>query len=76
MLFSVVLDSEVIDNNRALYWSPFVLPKTRYKFALVVSVFIEPFFQELIGEQYHLWEPVHDFDGGNVDGAVSGYDVL
>ena len=50
MLFFVVLDSEVIDNNRKLYWSPFVLPKARDKFAFVVSVFIEPFFQDLIGD--------------------------
>ena len=48
MLFALILDYEVIDNKRELYWSPFVLPKARDKFALLVSVFVEPFFQELI----------------------------
>ena len=49
MLFALVLDSKVTDNKREVYWSPFVLPKARDKFALLVSVFIEPFFQDLIG---------------------------
>ena len=49
MLFSVVLDSGVINNKTELYWLPLLLPKAREKFAWVVSVFIEPFFQELIG---------------------------
>ena len=50
MLFALVLDSGVVDNKCKLYWSPFVLPKARDKFALVVSVFIETFFKYLIGK--------------------------
>ncbi len=50
MFFANVFDAEIIDNQCELYWSCVVLPKSRYQFALLVSVFVETFFKEFVGQ--------------------------
>ncbi len=50
MFFANVFDVEVIDNQCELYGSCVVLPKARYQFALSVSVFVEAFFEEFVGQ--------------------------
>ncbi len=43
MFFANEFDPEVINNQCELYRSCVVLPKSRYQFALLVSVFVETF---------------------------------
>jgi hypothetical protein len=50
MFFANVFDAKIIDNQCELYGSYVVLPKSRYQFALPVSVFVEAFFDEFIGQ--------------------------
>ncbi len=50
MFFTDVFDAKIIDNQCELYGSCVVLPKSRYQFALLVSVFVEPFFEEFVGQ--------------------------
>ncbi len=45
IFFADVFDVEVIDNQCELYGSCVVLPKARYQFALLISVFVEAFFR-------------------------------
>ena len=45
MLFALILDYEVIDNKRELYWSPFVLPKARDKLTLMLAALVEACFE-------------------------------
>jgi hypothetical protein len=50
MFFVDVFDAKVIDNQRELYGSCVVLSKARYQFVLLVSVFVEAFFKEFVGQ--------------------------
>ncbi len=50
MFFANVFDAEVIDNQCELYGSCVVLPKSRYQFALLVSMFVEAFFEKFVGQ--------------------------
>jgi hypothetical protein len=50
MFFVDVFDTEVINNQCELYGSCVMLPKARYKFALLVSVFVEAFLEEFVGQ--------------------------
>jgi hypothetical protein len=45
MIFANVFDANIIDNQCELYGSCVVLPKYRYQFALLVSVFVEAFLR-------------------------------
>jgi hypothetical protein len=45
VFFSNVLDSEVVDYQCEVDWSPLVLPETGCYFTLRVSSFIQPFGQ-------------------------------
>ncbi len=51
MFFANVFDAKIIDNQCELYGSCVVLPKSRYQFALQVSVFVEAFFEEFVGQE-------------------------
>ncbi len=51
IFFVDLFDAEIIDNQCELYVSCVVLPKFRYQFALWVSVFVEAFFKEFVGQQ-------------------------
>ncbi len=50
MFFADLFDAKVIENQFELYGFCAVLPKSRYQFALSVSVFVEAFFEEFIGQ--------------------------
>ena len=50
MFFANVFDAKVIDNQCELYGSCVVLPKSRYQFALPVSMCVEAFFEEFVGQ--------------------------
>jgi hypothetical protein len=50
MFFANVFDAKVIENQCELYGSCVVLPKARYQFALSVSVLVEAFFEEFVGQ--------------------------
>jgi hypothetical protein len=50
MLYANKFDAKIIDNQCELYGSCVVLPKSRYQFALSVSLFVEAFFEEFIGQ--------------------------
>ncbi len=45
MLSADVFDAKIIDNQCELYGSCVVLPKSRYQFTLLVTVFVEAFFR-------------------------------
>jgi hypothetical protein len=67
MFFAKVFDAEIIDNQWELYGSCVVLPKSWYQFALLVSVFVEAFFKEFVGQEFCLREAVHAALGSDVD---------
>jgi hypothetical protein len=48
VFFSDVFDAKVVYNECECYWSCCVLPKSRYQFALKVSLFVEAFFEEFV----------------------------
>jgi hypothetical protein len=48
MFFADVFDAKIIDNQCELYGSCDVLPKSRYKFALSGTVFVEVFFKDFV----------------------------
>jgi hypothetical protein len=50
MFIANVFDAKTINNQFERYGSCVVLPKSRYQFALLVSVFVEAFFEEFIGQ--------------------------
>ncbi len=50
VFFANVFDAEIIDKQCELYGSCVVLPKSRYQLALPVSVFVEEFFEESVGQ--------------------------
>jgi hypothetical protein len=50
MFFADVFAAEIVDNQCQLYGSCDVLPKSRYQFALPLSVFVEAFFVEFVGQ--------------------------
>ncbi len=72
MFFANVFDAKIIDNQCELYGSCVVLPKSRYQFALPVSMFVEVFFEEFIGQESCLREAVHAALGSDVDASVFG----
>jgi hypothetical protein len=50
MFFANVFDAKIINNQCELYGSCVLLKKARYQFALLVSVFVEVFFEEFVGQ--------------------------
>ncbi len=50
MFFADLFDTKIINNQCELYGSCVVLPKSRYQFALPVSMFVEVFFKEFVGQ--------------------------
>ncbi len=50
MFFSNVFNAKIINNQCELYGSCVVLSKSRYQFALPVSMFVEVSFKEFVGQ--------------------------
>ncbi len=50
MLFANVFHAKIIDNQCELYWSCDLFPKAGYQIALLVSVFVETFLEEFVGQ--------------------------
>ncbi len=50
MFIANVFDAEIINNQCELYGSCVMLPKSRYQFALPVSVFVEAFLRSLLAK--------------------------
>ncbi len=70
MFFANIFDAKIINNQRELYGSCAVLPKSRYQFALLVSMFVEAFFEEFVGKLSCLREAVHAALGSDVDASI------
>jgi hypothetical protein len=70
MFFASVFDAKIINNQCKLYGSCAVLPKSRYQFALPVSVFVEAFFEEFVGQESCLREAIHAALGSDVDASI------
>ena len=69
-VFVNVFDAKIINNQCELYGSCVVLPKSRYQFALLVSVFVEVFFEEFVGQESCLREAVHAALGSDVNASI------
>ena len=67
MFLADILDTEIVNDQSELYWSPLVFPEARNQFALMVTVLVEAFFQQFVGEETGLWQAVHALVGLNVD---------
>jgi hypothetical protein len=50
MFFANVYDAKIINNQCELYGSCIVLPKSRYQFVLLLSVFVEACFEKFVGQ--------------------------
>jgi hypothetical protein len=50
MFFANVFHTKIINNQFELYWSCVLFPKARYQLALLVSVPVEVFFEEFVGQ--------------------------
>jgi hypothetical protein len=51
MFFPNLFDAKIVDNQCELYAGLcVVLPKSQYQFAQLVSVFVEAFFEEFVGQ--------------------------
>jgi hypothetical protein len=72
MFFANVFDAKIIGNQCELYGSCVVLPKSWHQFALPVSMFIEAFFEEFVGQESCLREAVHAALGSDVDASIFG----
>ncbi len=72
MFFANVFDVEIINNQCELYGSCVELPKSRYQFALPVSVFVEAFFEEFVGQESCLRVAVQAALGSDVDASIFG----
>ena len=55
MFFPDIFDAKIVNDQSELYWSPLVFPEARNQFALMVSVFVEAFLQQFVGEETGLW---------------------
>ena len=71
MLFADVCDAKS-SRTCELYWSPFVLPKSRDELALMVAAFVESLFEECVGQNPDLWYTVHAAISFNINHAVFG----
>jgi hypothetical protein len=47
-----------------------VFPKARYQLALLVSEFVETFFEDFVGQLSCLWEALHATLGSDEDAAI------
>jgi hypothetical protein len=72
MFFANGFDAKIIDNQCKLYGYCVMLPKSRYQFALLVSVFVEVFVEEFVGQESYLREDVHAALGSDVDASIFG----
>ncbi len=45
MFFADVFDGRVVNNQCEMYETCVMLPKSQYRFALLVSVFVEAFYE-------------------------------
>jgi hypothetical protein len=72
MFLANLLDAKIIYNQCELYGSCVVLSKSRYRFAFLLSVFAEMFFEEFIGQLSCLREAIHAPLGFDVDASIFG----
>ena len=49
MFFANIFNAEIVDNKRELYWSSFVIPKAKYKLALMVAALVEATLEDNYG---------------------------
>jgi hypothetical protein len=59
VLFSDIFDAEVVYNQCERDWPGFVLPQSWCGGRWSVSMFGQPFFQEVVGKFSCLWEAIH-----------------
>ncbi len=50
MFFANAFHAKVIKNRCALYWSTVVFPKAMYRLSSSLSVFVDMFFEEFVGQ--------------------------
>jgi hypothetical protein len=66
---------KVVNNKRKGDWMPLMCLQPRCYFAVGVAMLLQPFCQELLGNDYHLREPVHALADFAVDLPIGCCDV-
>ena len=61
---------KIVDNEAENYATPDVSPEARSVLALVVTLFGQSLFEELVGDDAGLWEAVHAFANFDVHLSV------
>jgi hypothetical protein len=67
MFFPNVFYPKVVDDKRKSDWTPLTHPQPRHCFALGLAMLLQPFCQELLGNDPHLQEPIHALEDFTVD---------
>ena len=70
MLFSNILNAEIVDNESEADWSCSVFPETRGVDDFVVAVFCEALFEQFVGQYTGLGEAIHGAANLHTDVAV------
>ena len=76
MFFADIFGAKVIDHEGELNRLPVVGPQPRDQWALTVSVGVEAFFEEFVGEETRLWKSVHAKADEDIDGPIRFGEVL
>src|SRR5210317_1720514 len=59
MLFAYIFDAKIVDDKSETDRTPIMRPESRSVFALVVSMCIQTFLKEFLGQNATLWQAVH-----------------
>ena len=70
MLFSHILNTEVIYDEDKLHRAPNVAPEARRSGRLMIPRSVEALAKKVVGESARLWEPISTADNGEVYSAV------
>ena len=70
MLFSNILNAEIVDNESEADWSCSVFPETRGVDDFIVAVFGEVLFQQFVGQYTGLGEAIHGARNFHINASV------
>ena len=71
VLLADILDSKIIHHEGEPERVPIMHPQARDEFALSVTIFVEPFFEQDIGNETCVWHTIHAEDNFDCRAVVS-----